>query len=119
MLFLIILILCFAFQLFLPWWIISPLAFGAAFWQGKSFWHAFGAGFFAVFFLWIAVALSYTIPNGNILANRIGSLLNLPETSANWFIVLLITGFVGGLTGGLCSLAGYYLRQALVIPDKR
>ncbi len=119
MLFLIILVLCFVFQLFLPWWIISPLAFAAAFWQGRSFWHALGGGFFAVFFLWIAVALFYTIPNGNILASRIGLLLGLPDTSNSWFIVLLLTGLAGGLAAGLCSLAGYYFRQALVVRGKR
>ncbi|MHB1178127.1 MAG: hypothetical protein ACYCZO_07320 [Daejeonella sp.] len=116
MLFFIIVALCFVFQLFLPWWIISPLAFGAAFWKAQSGSHSFASGFFAIFSLWITVALFYTLPNGNILANRIGVMLSLPETSINWMIVLLITGIIGGLAGGFCALAGYYFRQVLVIP---
>ncbi|MEJ7778128.1 MAG: hypothetical protein WKF68_00955 [Daejeonella sp.] len=118
MLFLIILAICFVFQLFLPWWIIAPLAFGAAFWKARSGGHAFRSGFFAVFSLWIAVASFYSLRNGNILANRVGSLLNLPETTINWAIVLLITGIIGGLASGFCGLAGYYFRQALVVPEK-
>lgn len=117
MLFLIIIILSFVFQLFLPWWIISLIAFGAAFWKANSGKHAFWSGFSAVFVLWILTGLFYSIPNGNILANRVGLMLGLPDTTINWLIVLLLTGIVGGLTAGFCSLAGYYVRQVVVIPD--
>lgn len=118
MLFLIIVVICFVLQLFLPWWIIAPLAALAAFWKGTSAGQAFWSGFFAIFSLWIGTALFYTIPNGNILANRIGAMLGLPETSINWVIVLLITGVAGGLAAGLCSLAGYYFRETLVIKEE-
>lgn len=118
MLFVIIVVLCFVFQLFLPWWIITPLAFGAAFWRAQSSSHAFRSGFLAVFSLWIAVALFYSLPNENILANRIGAMLGLPETGINWIIVIVITGIIGGLAAGLCALSGYYFRQTLVIPEK-
>ena len=118
MLFLIIVILCLVLQLFLPWWIITPLAFGAAFWKANSAAHAFWSGFFAVFALWIVTGLFYSIPNGHILANRVGGMFGLPDTTLNWVIVLLISGVIGGLTAGFCSLAGFYLRQAMVIPEK-
>ncbi len=118
MLFFIIVALCFIFQLFLPWWIITPLAFGAAFWKAHSGGHAFRSGFFALFSLWITVASFYSLPNGNILANRIAAMSGLPETTINWLIVLLITGVIGGLAAGFCALAGYYFRQSLVIREK-
>ena len=118
MLFFIILIICFLLQLFLPWWIIAPLAFGAAFWKANSGGHGFKSGFLAIFSLWITTGLFYSLPNGNILANRVGAMLSLPETSFNWIIVLLITGITGGLAAGFCALAGYYFRQSLVIPEK-
>lgn len=118
MLFIIIIALCLLFQLFLPWWIITPLAFGAAFWKGKSGVHAFWSGFFAVFTLWVVTGLYYSIPNHHILANRVGDMLGLPDTSINWVIVLLISGLIGGLAAGFCALAGYYFRQAMVIPEK-
>jgi hypothetical protein len=118
MLFLIITAICFLLQLFLPWWIITPLAFGAAFWKAQSPAHAFWSGFFAVFTLWIMTGLFYSVPNDHILANRVGAMLGLPDTSINWIIVLLITGLIGGLAAGFCSLAGYFVRQAMVIPEK-
>lgn len=118
MLFFIIIIICFILQLFLPWWIIAPLAFAAAFWKGQTAAHAFWSGFFAVFTLWILAGLFYSIPNGHILANRVGAMLGLPETTINWAIVLLISGLIGGLAAGLCSITGYFFRQAMVIPEK-
>lgn len=118
MLFIIVIVICFALQLFLPWWIIAPVAFGAAFWKANSGTHAFWSGFFAVFVLWIATGLFYSIPNGHILANRVGAMLGLPETTINWVIVLLVSGLIGGLASGFCSLAGYYLRQSMVMPEK-
>ncbi len=118
MLYIIIIIICFVLQLFLPWWIISPLAFAAAFWKARTAAHAFWSGFFAVFTLWLGTGLFYSIPNGHILANRVGAMLGLPDTTINWAIVLLISGLIGGLAAGFCSLAGYYFRQAMVIPEK-
>jgi len=118
MLFFIILIICFLLQLFLPWWIIAPVAFATAFWKAKSGLNAFKVGFFAIFSLWIATGLFYSLPNGHILANRVGTMLSLPETSINWIIVLLITGITGGLAAGFCAFAGYYFRQTFVIPVK-
>jgi hypothetical protein len=118
MLFLIIIIICFVLQLFLPWWIIAPLAFGAAFWKAHTGGHAFGSGFFGVLTLWICTGLYYTLPNGNILANRVGAMLGLPPTPVNWVMILLISGLLGGLAAGFCALAGYYFRQVLVLSEK-
>lgn len=118
MLFFIIVIICFVMQLFLPWWIITPLAFGAAFWKARTPGHAFWSGFFAVFILWGCTALFYSFANGNLLANRVGAMLGLPETGFNWAIVAFISGLIGALAAGFCALAGYYFRQAMVIPEK-
>ena len=114
MLFLLIASVCLVLQLFLPWWIIAPVAFGMAFWKARSGNHAFGAGYFAVFALWIVLAMFQTLANKNILANRVGVMLNLPDTSVNWIIVLLISGIIGGLAAGFSALAGFYVRQAFV-----
>src|SRR5690606_7417073 len=118
MLFIIILIICFLLQLSLPWWIITAVAFGASFWKAGSSRHAFWSGFLAIFCLWAGTALFYTLPNDNILANRIGVMMGLPESSLTWLAVLLAGGLAGGLVSGLFALAGYYFRQLLVIPEK-
>src|SRR5690606_9712596 len=117
MLFIIILIICFLLQLSLPWWVITAVAFAAAFWRAKSSRHAFWSGFLAIFCLWAGVALFYTLPNNNILADRIGIMMGLPETSFTWLIVLLATGLAGALVSGLFALSGYYVRQLLVVQE--
>jgi hypothetical protein len=114
MLFIFILITSLFLQFLLPWWVIAPVAFIYAAWKGKTAGHAFGAGFGAISSLWIIVGLFKTLPNDNLLANRVGQLLGLPELSFNWIIVLVITGIIGGLTSGLAALAGFYARQAIV-----
>ncbi len=113
MLILLIAIICLILQFFLPWWIIALVAFVMAFWKSKSAGHAFGAGFSAIFLLWIIMALIHSIPNENLLANRVGQMLMLPDLSYNWIIVMLITGIIGGLAAGLSALAGFYSQQAI------
>lgn len=119
LLFILIAVVCGILQLFLPWWIIALVAFGLSFWKARNGNHAFGSGFFAIFALWIIAALFHTLPNENILANRVGAMLGLPETSINWIITLLISGTIGGLAGAFSALAGVYSREALNRPEKK
>ena len=113
MLFILILIISLILQFFLPWWIIAPVAFGLAFWKARSGGHAFSSGFGAIFLLWVVMGLIHSIPNENLLANRVGEMLTLPYSSLNWVIVLLVTGIVGGLAGGFSALAGFYTGAVL------
>ena len=116
MLFLLILILSLILQFFLPWWIIGLVAFGLAFWKANRAGQAFAAGFGAIFLLWIIMGLVNSIPNENLLANRVGEMLLLPLNSFNWIIVLLVTGLIGGLVAGLSALAGFYTAAAFKKP---
>lgn len=112
MLFLIILILSLILQFFLPWWIIAPIAFGLSLWIGRSGKQAFGSAFLAIFILWVIIGLVQTLPNENILANRVGNMLKLPNSSLNWVFVLIISGIIGGLASGLSALSGFYVKDA-------
>jgi hypothetical protein len=82
-------------------------------WKASSGKSAFGSAFFAIFVVWIVAGLVHTIPNENILANRVGTMLNLPDSSMNWIIVLLLTGIIGGLASGFSALAGFYAKDAM------
>lgn len=108
MIFLLILIICLVLQFFLPWWIIALIAFGLAFWKANRAGQAFASGFGAIFLLWVIMGLVHSIPNENLLANRVGEMLLLPLNSLNWIIVLLATGLIGGLVAGVSALAGFY-----------
>lgn len=113
MLILIIAIISLILQFFLPWWIIAPVAFAVSAWKAYSGWNAFITSFISIFILWLAMGLFYSIPNDHILANRVGVMLNLPQSSINWIYVLLISGIIGGLVSGFSGLTGFYLREAL------
>jgi len=109
MLFLFILILSFAASYFLPWWMVAIAAFLPALLIGKTSGPSFWSGFGAVFIAWSVFALLKSIPNDNILAGRVVQLFPLPH---NWVWVLLVTGLVGGLIGGMGALSGILVRKA-------
>ncbi|WP_395803416.1 hypothetical protein [Daejeonella sp.] len=113
MLFLLIAIVSLILQLFLPWWIIAPVAFSLAAWNAHSAKNAFISGFLAIFVIWIIAGLVHTIPNENILANRVANMLTLPSSSLSWLIVLVISGVIGGLAAGFSALAGLYAKEAI------
>lgn len=101
-------------QLFLPWWIIGVTAFAIAGLQAKSGKEAFKCGFTAIFLLWFMMSLWKSIPNDNLLANRVGQMLMLPDWSFNWIFVLLITAIIGGLSAGFAALSGFFAREAFM-----
>jgi len=108
MLFLIILILSIAGSYLLPWWAVAVIAFFAAFFMGKTAGQSFLSGFGAVFIAWIVLALLKSIPNDHILADRVVQLFPLPN---NWIWLLLVTGFIGGLVGGMAALSGVLMKR--------
>ncbi|MFI5139485.1 MAG: hypothetical protein ACHQIM_16815 [Sphingobacteriales bacterium] len=109
MLFLIILILSIAGSSLLPWWAIAVIAFFASFFIGKKPGRSFLSGFGAVFIAWVVLALFKSIPNEHILADRVVQLFPLPN---NWIWLLLVTGLIGGLVGGMAALSGGLMKKA-------
>jgi hypothetical protein len=108
-LFLLIAILGFILQLFLPWWILAIVAFACALLLAKKPVQAFSAGLFGSGLPWIMMALFIHLTRGEILTNRIAELLSLPSP-----LVLYAGSFlIAGVTGGLAALAGYYLKSIL------
>ncbi len=107
-LFILILVASLLLQLFLPWWIIAPVAFGVALWKGNSARQAFLAGFGAIFMLWLVAAWISDYRNNHILSTKIAELffVNYPA------ILLLLTAFIGGLVGGLAAWSGYFWKSA-------
>ncbi len=108
MLFLIILILTFICSYFWPWWVMAIIAFIAAFICNKKPGLSFFMGFAAVFVAWAIVALLKSLPNDNVLAERVAKLMQLP----NWPLLLLVTAFIGGLVGGVAALSGALVKKA-------
>ncbi len=109
LLFFLILAASFILQLFLPWWIIAPVAFALALWKGTSSRQAFWSGFGAIVFLWAATALVIHLRNEGILTAKIAGLFALPFPA----LMIVITALVGGLVGGLAALSGFYWQRLL------
>ncbi len=99
---LLILITAFLINLILPWWSIAipGLVFGYQF--KKISWVSFGWGFLAVFVLWGGQALYIHFANERILSTRIAEMLGVGSS----YLVILITGVLGGLVSGLATLTG-------------
>lgn len=106
MLFILILFTSLLAQFFLPWWLISPIAFVLAAWNGQSEKKSFWNGFSAIFILWVCMALFRSLPNDSLLANRVAQVFMLPASSMNWLLLTLVTGLIGGLVAGTAALAG-------------
>lgn len=102
-------------QLFLPWWVIAPIAFLVGMMKSNSASGSFFAGAGAIATLWIAYAFYLNISSDGLMLDRIGNLFseslkflkNIPYTVSFFAIMALI----GGLVGGFSALAGYQFKQ--------
>lgn len=96
-------------QTFLPWWCLAIpcLAFGFLYGDkgGSSFWTAF----ISIAMLWIALSIFTTFQAGTGLATQVAELF--PGKSLA--VLITLTGVVGGLSGGVSSLTGYYGRRLI------
>ncbi|ALD21980.1 hypothetical protein [Hymenobacter sp. DG25A] len=110
-LFLLILVLAAIAQLFLPWWIITPLCFMLATWRGRKGGQAWLAGFAGVGLGWLVLASWLHVRTEGILSHRVAQLL--PLGGHGWALVL-VTAILGGLVGGFAALAGAWVRQAVL-----
>ncbi len=108
-LFLFLLLLGFALQLVLPWWILVVVSFVLAFWLAHKAGAAFLAGFGGIALGWLGLSLFYHLRNDGLLTSRVATLFTLPQP----WLLLLVTAIVGGLVGGLAALTGFYCRKAL------
>lgn len=92
-------------QLFLPWWIVAPVAFIVAALVKQSGGMAFLAGFTGVFLLWIGYAFMLSSANDNILVPKVAELLKM-LTQGSTIVLFAFTGLIGGLVAGFAALSG-------------
>lgn len=104
--FLITAILSYAFGLFLPWWsiAIAGLVSGLSIKQKPLL--SFLSAMSGVFLLWSSMSFIISTNNDHLLATKI-SLMVLKNNSP--FLLVLVTGMIGGLTSGISALSGRLL----------
>lgn len=102
----IVIVLTFISQLFLPWWVIGIVSFAVAYVFHLSKFNTFVACLLAIFVLWSVKAW---MADGNFdvpMSQLLGSLLGNISKSAIYFL----TGLIGGLSAGLAGLLGTWTR---------
>jgi len=100
-------LLSFIAGLHFPWWSIAIAAFIVALLIQQKSWKAFLAGFIGLLLLWSGLAFWIDVKNESILSARIGELFGIGNNS---FLLILITGIIGGLVAGFAALSGSFLR---------
>jgi len=109
--FLLTAVLSFIAGLYFPWWSIAIAAFIVALLVNQKAGMAFVSAFFAMLLLWSGLAWWINVNNENILSLKIAELLGIGN---NTFLLVLITGIIGGLVGGLAAMSGSFLRARKV-----
>lgn len=101
-------LLSFIAGLYLPWWGIVIAAFIAALLVHQKAGIAFLSAFCGLLLLWSGLSLWIDTKNESIFSAKIGVLLGVGN---NPFLLILITGMVGGLVAGFAAMSGSFLRS--------
>ncbi len=103
-------ILAILLSFFLPWWSVMTAALTTALFIPLKRTAVFIVPFIAILLFW--VVYSYILSSGNdfTLAKRIAVLLPL---GGNPYVLMLVTGIVGGLAAGIAAIFGKQLSLML------
>jgi hypothetical protein len=99
-------VLAFIGGLYFPWWSIAVAAFVIGLLVRQKAWLAWLAGFLGLFLLWVLLAWLKNAPNDGLLSGKIGELLGIGN---NPVLLIIITGFLGGIVAGFAALTGSML----------
>ncbi|RCW92265.1 hypothetical protein [Winogradskyella arenosi] len=103
-------VLAFLFALFLPWWSVMLAAIGAAFLVPLKKATVFFIPFLGIFLLWFLWSYYLSASNNFIMAKRIAVLLPL---EGNPYLLMVVTGIIGGLAAGIAGIFGTQLRRLI------
>lgn len=100
--FVVVLLLSWMLQSFLPWWTMAIGAFATGLYFRHGGFLSFLAGLLGVGLLWFGMAWYSDSSTNSILSERVAGIF--PTKTVG--LLLLVTGFIGGLVGGLASMTG-------------
>lgn len=89
-----------------PWWWPAVAGYAVGYWYPRSAPTAFASGFGGTAPAWAACAAFLDLRNHHLLSGRMAELFHLP---GGWTLILA-TGIIGGLIGGMGAWAGQALR---------
>ncbi|MFZ6012396.1 MAG: hypothetical protein ACOYXT_18780 [Bacteroidota bacterium] len=101
---LIVIVLGFVLEMFMPWWCVALAAFSAGYSLKTQF--NFVAGFVGVGLLWLVPALQLSSVAAAPLTERVANIFMI-----NTPLLLIVTAVIGGLVGGFAAMTGAALRR--------
>jgi hypothetical protein len=101
-------LLSFVACLYLPWWSIALVAFLVSLLIRQKPLASFAAGFIGLFLLWVIIATIINAKNDGVLAARVAEIFPL---GGSGIMLIVITGVIGALVGGLAALSASYVRK--------
>ncbi|MEL6562004.1 MAG: hypothetical protein AAFQ94_27705 [Bacteroidota bacterium] len=96
------------------WWVLIPVAFLISFFLYGNNFASFLSGFLGGGLLWMGYAWKIDTETNQIMSNQLASILTLSDP----ILLVLVTGVIGALIGGLGSLSGNNLRLIFVKKKK-
>lgn len=100
-------ILAYVLSLFLPWWSVMVAAFVTALFVPLKKIAVFIVPFLAILLFWMVYSYILSSSNDFTLAKRIAVLLPL---GGNPYVLMLVTGIIGGLAAGITATFGKQLQ---------
>ena len=107
---LLMMMVSFASCLYFPWWSIAVACFLIATLIPQKKGIAFLTGFIALFLLWGGLSFWISSNNQHVLAHRISQLILKKD---NPLSLILVTGLIGAIVGGISSLTGSLMRSSI------
>lgn len=109
-------ITCFVAGLFYPWWSIILCTVIVSFFMPGNNFNAFLSGLLGVGLLWLIMAWKVDISVNSIISSKIVQLF--PPIDDTMTLVIA-TGILGGITGGLSAFTGNSFRQIFMRKKKK
>lgn len=104
-------LLSYVIQQFLPWWSIALCAGIVALFLSTTKLATFWGGFVGISLLWMAYATLIDIESQSILSQKMLPLFHVKNVS----MLIILTGSLGGVVGGMGALCGQFLRKVFIL----
>jgi hypothetical protein len=90
------------------WWLSLAGLTAFVFQYSLKSWQYFLWGFVMMAFSWLFTAFYLEFTDASIISNRVSQIVQLPH-----FMVFVLTGFIGGLLGGVYNLTISELKKLM------
>jgi hypothetical protein len=109
-------LLSYIFQQFFTAWIVVPVAmFVALTMENNKPFAKFLGGFAAISLLWMGKATIIDVYTNAILSTKVVAILGIKSV----MMLILLTGFIGGILGGCGAASGQYIRNLFFAKNKK